>query len=160
MKNILKFLSNYIVIPMIAAVIMNVIIKSFFFISVTKGDSMFPTVENGSYSIGIMNPKEINKQDIVILPLEDKHIVKRVIATEGDKVGIIDGTIYINDGELEDVHYALRDHTNFAPIIVPQGEIFVLGDNRAVSLDSRELGTYKVEDVVAKLCWNIDLKKL
>lgn len=160
MRDKLNSVFQNVIVPIGTAIIVSLILKSFLFLSVTYGNSMYPTVVEGSFSLGLRHPKEVNKQDIVILPLEDKRIVKRVIATEGDKVEIINGTVYINDAELLDTHYALRDNTDYGPITVPQGEIFFLGDNRAVSLDSRDLGTYKVDDVIARIYWNIGLQKL
>ncbi|PKM51735.1 MAG: signal peptidase I [Firmicutes bacterium HGW-Firmicutes-7] len=72
----------------------------------------------------------------------ENRLVKRVIGLPGDTVDIKEGKVYINDEELiEPYANTVTDPKGLAvPFTVQQGEVFVLGDNRAVSLDSREFG--------------------
>jgi signal peptidase I len=97
---------------------------------------------------------------VFIFPLDpSKDFIKRVIGTEGEKVQIIDGNIYINNGQIEDPwgHFAkkeLREYfqtaENFGPIVVPKDSLFVLGDNRDNSQDSRFWGFVHLNAVLGK----------
>ena len=87
----------------------------------------------------------------------DKILVKRVIAGPGDWVNIDeDGTVYINDVELHEpylVEKALGDCNIALPYQVPESKIFVMGDHRSVSLDSRNtvLGCVAYDQIVGRL---------
>lgn len=83
--------------------------------------------------------------------------VKRVIAVAGDTVNIQDGKVYVNgeevryDGEIGTTEKKASKITY--PLRVGDKEVFVLGDNREVSRDSREIGTVKVSDIEGKIEW-------
>ncbi len=126
------------------------------------GQSMEPTLYHNEVIV-INNVKEINKYDIVVIKQyeygTDKLIIKRVIATGGDEVLISQGYVFVNGEKLiepylkeEGITYYpdCDDATNKAPysLIVPEGEIFFLGDNRINSSDSRVYGTTKEENVL------------
>lgn len=74
-------------------------------------------------------------------------IVKRVVAVEGDSVGIEDGRLVRNGVVVDEAH---ADRTNmdgyyFGPVVVPPGHVFLLGDARADSVDSRRFGPVAVD---------------
>lgn len=80
------------------------------------------------------------------------EFIKRVIGIQGDTVEGRDGHVYVNGKRLVEPY--LKDPTYFippfGPVTVPQGQLFVMGDNRAASQDSRYFGTIPVDDVVGK----------
>jgi signal peptidase I len=81
-----------------------------------------------------------------------RRYVKRVIGLPGDEIDIRDGMVYINGAELEEDYAKGLTYSadcNF-PTIVPEGHLFVLGDNREVSRDSRAFGTIKQESVIGE----------
>ena len=117
------------------------------------GESMLPTLENGERLAG----------DIVVLcgeadHEEGKNLIKRIIATGGQTVDIDFelGQVYV-DGEALSEPYTLEptylDEGTEFPLTVPEGEIFVMGDNRNGSRDSRSLsvGTIKEEYIVGRV---------
>ena len=83
-----------------------------------------------------------------------KDLVKRIIGVAGDKVVIKDGKVYLNDKLLDETYLSEgMDTTGDVDIVVPEGKLFVLGDNREVSLDSRyeQVGLVDVNDVEGKV---------
>ena len=101
--------------------------------------------------------------DIVIFEYPkdpSKDFIKRVIATEGEKVEIIRNKIYINDHLIEDPwgHYSEKNDwpkqlqlmERFGPVMVPKDSLFVLGDNRDNSQDSRFWGFVNIKKVKGK----------
>ncbi len=114
------------------------------------GISMSNTLQDGDRVIISNLMYEAQKGDIVVVDKNnyfDKPIIKRVIATEGDKVFIdySTGDVYVND-ELLDEDYIYEKITpsnkENLDIIVPDGHVFLLGDNRNNSGDSRQSGTF------------------
>jgi len=134
-------------------------------ISIVTGESMEQTLFQDDYLVISDLFYEPSQGDIVIIHKIDampysEPIVKRVIAVAGDKVDIdsATGTVYVNDKPITE-DYAYFDPTHppiypeyDMPIIVPENEVFVLGDNRDHSGDSRqiELGTIDERCIVGK----------
>jgi signal peptidase I len=79
-----------------------------------------------------------------------RDFVKRVIGIPGDTVEIRFGIVIVNGTILPEPYLINRDTSNLAPVEVPQGFYFVLGDNRPVSYDSRELGPISQESIIGK----------
>ncbi len=91
---------------------------------------------------------------------ESKDFIKRVIGVEGDKIAIKDKKLYINDKLYDDPYGFYKDHTiipghvqprdNFGPVVVPKDSLFVMGDNRDRSADSRFWGFVELNKVRGK----------
>lgn len=125
------------------------------------GPSMDPTFKD--QDIVILNKFhyrlfDIKRYDIVSLKYDDtKYLIKRVIGLPGEKVEYKDNTLYINDKEHEekylDEHIKTEDFslTSLGYEEIPKNMYLVLGDNRENSLDSREIGLIKEEDIMGKV---------
>ena len=129
------------------------------------GTSMEPTFQNGDRLLLSVTEDTYLRGDIVVVDrYTDEPLIKRVIAVGGDTISIdTAGRVFV-DGEMLDETYiqgetVLRDFSG--PLKIPQGYLFVMGDNRSVSKDSRsaEIGLISVKDVVGKAVycvWPLD----
>ena len=148
-----SILKDY-VIPIVVGVIVAVTVSHFFGRGVIHGESMMPTLKDGQSVLIVKSNKHIKKDDIVFIHCDrlKDDIVKRVIAVGGDNIKY-DGTdVYVN-GEKIDDSYTLqhKDETYIDEMVIPDGYIYVLGDNRDNSTDSRILGNIDIDDVFAEV---------
>lgn len=128
----------------VLAVIIAVFIRLFLFeVFLVEGSSMYPTLQNHERLIVnkatyFFNEPKIG--DIIVFKFSSQRdFIKRVIAVEGDVVEISDGRLFVNNILLDEPY--LENYymmTNFGPVTIPEGHIFVLGDNRGNSMDSRD----------------------
>ena len=125
-----------------------------------SSDSMNPTLVSGqrvildklSYHFRDPRPDELVA---FAAPDTGDLTLKRVVALGGDQLSIKDGVLRVN-GETRDEPYvdsAAVDSVYFGPVSVPAGTVFVLGDNRGNSIDSRTFGAVPVSDVVGRVVW-------
>lgn len=161
-KEVVKTILMYVV--MIGAVIA---LRHYVFTPVEAiGDSMKPTLNDGERMFGLKHT-DIERFDIVTFPAPDdpgRDYVKRVIGLPGDTVAYKNDQLYINGkkydepyldefkGELTDgqpltYDFSLNELTGTEK--VPKGQLFVLGDNRRISKDSRIIGMIQEKDIMA-----------
>lgn len=133
-------------------IILFVLLKVIFGIAIVEGNSMRPYLRDKNGTLFYRLTKEYKVNDIVIFPEENDLLIKRIIGVEGDIIDIDNetGTLYIN-GEKENrlgigPTYLESDGISF-PLVVGKGEVFVLGDNRTDSKDSRSFGLIRTKDI-------------
>jgi signal peptidase I len=90
-------------------------------------------------------------------PQDGELVIKRVVGLGGDTVEIRDAVLFVNGRHVleRDVDLAAFDATYFGPVSVPAGELFVLGDNRVGSVDSRAYGGVPVRAVTGRVVWRL-----
>ena len=124
------------------------------------GTSMSPTLQEGQVLMASKG-HDFKTGEVIAFYYNNKILVKRVIAMPGDWVNISeDGTVYVNDIAIDEPYLkekALGDCNIELPYQVPESKIFVMGDNRSVSLDSRNtaIGCISEEQVVGRITFAI-----
>lgn len=157
-KNIWEF-SKTIILAIIVALVITTFIKP----TLVKGYSMYPTIEPNNYIIINKVPYIIGdpaRGDILVFKAnihsatgEEKDLIKRVVGIAGDEIEIIDGIVYRNNEKIEEGYLIPETFSGYMDKIkVEEGYIFVMGDNRPNSLDSRDpaIGMIKVSDVLGR----------
>jgi len=145
-----------IVLALILVFLIQLVIRNFR----VDGHSMEPNLQHGQYLVvdkisyklpfGIRPPQ---RGDVIVFispTHSNKDFVKRIIGLPGDKVEIRNGDAYLNGELLPNTYNARLDHSSRPSIVIPEGELYVMGDNRANSNDSRSWGTLKTDQVVGK----------
>lgn len=128
-----------------------------FSFSRVSGRSMQPTLHNNDYVLFLRTHK-VKRFDVVSLRERlvdrgnEKLIVKRVIGLPGDRITSIDGQLYVNNEKIAekylDPQFTKMYNQMSYTITVPKGRVFVLGDNRDISKDSRALGSFKESAII------------
>ena len=124
------------------------------------GRSMNPTLEEGNIVLTVKG-SGFRTGDVIAFYYNNKILVKRVIASPGDWVDMDeDGTVYVNSVKIEEPYIQEKAYgeTNIRlPYQVPESKLFVMGDNRAVSVDSRNtaVGCVAEEQVVGKIVFRV-----
>lgn len=129
--------------------------------------SMIPTLLVGDHIFVAKNHYRkhgMKRGDIIVFKFpKDRQVdfVKRVVGMPEETISIRNDTVFINDEPIKE-RYAFhegRPENDFEPFTIPRGSVFVLGDNRDNSYDSRFWGVVPLEDVkgkVSRIYWSID----
>lgn len=151
------------VVLIVAALLVALVIKTFLFQAFyIPSESMVPTLQVGdrvlvnklSYDL-----HDVHRQDVVVFKApkaaetgDIEDLVKRVIGLPGDTVEARDGKVYVNGTVLSEPYLpAGTQTTNLPPTTVPPGYMFVMGDNREASKDSRIFGPVKESAIVGRV---------
>lgn len=129
--------------------------------SVVKGDSMEPTLHKGEAVVYSRINGEYRCGDVVSVRVPSgEYYVKRVIAVEGDTIDLRDGKVYVNDKLLNEPYIQgetlpQEDSVMKYPYKLRQDQVFVMGDNREGSMDSRSFGVVGERQIKGKLLVHI-----
>lgn len=152
----------------VIAIIIAVLILQFIKPTFVRETSMLPTLQE--YNFLFLSKQayrfgEPKHGDIIVFHTalktqtgEEKMLIKRVIGLPGDTVNIEDGKVSIN-GEVQDEPYTLEGTTSgeVQDLVIPDDSLFVMGDNRQNSIDSRDpaVGLVKIDDVYGKAVFRL-----
>jgi len=147
------------------AIFLAFIIRSFIFAPfVVEGTSMMPTLIDGERLIVneiIYNLSEASRGDIIVFHYnQDQDYIKRIIGLPGDTVEVRDDQLYINNEKVDEPYLTEEKKSwqeqglslteDFGPVKVDEHSLFVMGDNRRNSKDSRMIGEIDQEQVVGR----------
>lgn len=137
--------------------VLAIIIHTFLFaVVVVSGPSMEATLHNNERLIMnklVYNFNDAEHGDIIVFhATEQDDYIKRVIGLPGDKVEYRNNQLYINDEAVEEPYLADTTYTvDFGPVVVTEDTVFVLGDNRLNSTDSRIIGAISEDKIVGRV---------
>lgn len=162
------FLKKYIINNVILIVLILIFTNVMFGIVIVSGNSMYPNLYDKDIVIYNRFIKNYNSGDIIIIKNSktNEYFIKRLIASEGDYINIdsnkrriIKNNVIIEEKYL--IGYSTDKHDVEFPVVVPKDSVFVLGDNREVSKDSRsaEIGMVQSENILGHMICLIRIKR-
>ena len=147
----------FLVLKIAALVLIFVLLFTFLFgVMKSKDLSMDPSIKDGDLVFFYRSVKSgYMPRDTVIVDIQGQKQIRRVVATEGDLVDVTEGNLIINGAiqQETDIYQMTDRYTGEIefPLIVPDGQVFVLGDNRINATDSRIYGCVKIDDTRGKV---------
>ena len=131
--------------------------------------SMEPTLQNGDY-LFVDRTVDPQRGDIIVIwnPTSSEYVIKRLIGLPGDTIYADGGTLYRTDAGTEEAYvveepYLVEDwKEDIAPVVVPEGEVYVMGDHRSMSNDSRKpsFGTLDMDGLLGVVTdWSLENKE-
>jgi len=129
-----------------------------------SGESMYPTYQDKQYIFtNIVGLKfgPVKRGDVVVFKAptdQSKDFIKRVVGLPGDTISLRGGRVYLNNQEFDEISYLTEDVRTHGEsflkenqiVTVPPESVFVMGDNRPYSSDSREWGMLMQKDIIGK----------
>lgn len=157
-KSILKEIKEWVLSIIIAAIVAFAIKGFLIDIIQVSGTSMLPNLRDRDRlvveKVSIYTHNYERGEIVIFKPNDDINeiYIKRIVGLPGDKVEIKDGAVFVNDEKLEEAYLSENVSTaapqsEYSSLIVPPDCLYVLGDNRMVSEDSRYIGPIPMENV-------------
>jgi signal peptidase I len=118
--------------------------------------SMEPNIPTGAIVLVDRWSDGVDRMDVVVVDPPDgvgPQLVKRAVAVGGDEIAVEDGVLVVNGSPVcePSIDPALIDAEYFGPQTVPPGELFLMGDNRQTSIDSRAFGPVRADEVKGRV---------
>lgn len=135
------------------AIVVAVALTQVFYITAAKGTDMFPAILDGDILLGYRLEHDYIKNDVVVCTVDGRQVVGRVVARFGDSVNITEeGTLFVNGTEQTgEIAFLTMPGDQTYPYVVPEGCVYLLGDFRTHTTDSRSFGPVPVGNIKAKV---------
>ncbi|TCS94682.1 signal peptidase I [Hazenella coriacea] len=134
----------------VSAMIGFFIVTQFYILVEVIGTSMEPTFQNGEVIV-VEKTDQVKRGEIVYFQYGSLRYIKRVIGVSGDQIEVKNNQIYVNGQPLREPYVQQKQMESFGPITVPEQTLFVLGDDRSQSIDSRHMGFIPVKDLKGRV---------
>lgn len=120
--------------------------------TVVEGKSMYPTYHTGSFVLvdTLFRPGNAEYGDVLVFHKQDHTLIKRVVGLPGDHIECVGGILFRN-GKVIDEKYVKKTSKKEFSYDVPSGELFMCGDNRSNSYDSRYFGPVGYYRIVGRV---------
>lgn len=155
-QNLLSAIKKAVIGLLIAAVIFLNLFTHVLQIVRYNGKGMEPSIQDGQ-TLVLLKTDDVTSGDIIAFYYNNQVLIRRVIGEAGDQITIEnDGTVYVDGQVLEEPYVSVpsigQNNISF-PLSVQSGYVFVMGDNRVMSMDSRltEIGPIPLERVIGKV---------
>ncbi|WP_246258551.1 signal peptidase I [Kroppenstedtia pulmonis] len=153
-KKTKSFVREWVTTLLIAASIMMVVRLFLFAPYEVHGESMYPTFEGEELLIvnkWIYDVSTPDYGDIVVFhTAQQRDFIKRVIGLPGDQIAVREGQLFRNGKPVQEPYINEENQQNLHEVTVPKDHVFVMGDNRNYSRDSREIGPVHMKEVVGR----------
>lgn len=142
---------------LLVALLLAVVFRAFFLTSfMIDGESMLATLHHEERVLVnnlVFHLRTPERGEIVVFDDPDgtEPVVKRIVASPGEIVEMREGLVYLNGTPLPEPYLTYRGSDSFEPMKVPTAHVFVLGDNRPVSSDSRHFGPVSISALWGKV---------
>lgn len=137
---------TYLILGMIVALLS----LNIFQLYIVTGDSMYPNLKDNEKILIKKINFDYEVGDIIGFKEGDEKLIKRIVAREGDVIEIIDRQLYISSAAVKDTYIASYIENSYEGEI-PSGFVYVLGDNRYASCDSRSLGLVNIKTIIGSI---------
>lgn len=116
-----------------------------------KEKSMEPTLKDGDFITlkKIFFKYKAKRFDLILFNFENRNYIKRVIGINNETIEALNGNILIDGVEIKEYYLTNKINFNFSKIKLKKDEIYVLGDNREMSKDSRVFGPVKIHNILS-----------
>lgn len=153
---------------LVVALLVALVIRTFVVqVYLVEGPSMEPTLHTNERVFVnklIYRLRDPKPGEIIVLQdpnRPQRELIKRVIAVAGETIEIKKGTVYVDGQALKEpfINTAIKSSTDMQPLTVPEKQVFVMGDNRGMSFDSRAIGPVTVNKIDGKaffMFWPVD----
>ncbi|SDC63847.1 signal peptidase I [Melghirimyces thermohalophilus] len=139
---------KWILISLLSFIVLVILFFQLFGFYRVYGDSMEPALKHGQMVMSLKWDQAPDVGDIILFHHGQNIFIKRVVALSGSTVEAKNQKLYINGKQAEEKYLAMKQPVqDFGPIKVPDGSVFVLGDEREGSYDSREMGPISKERI-------------
>ena len=124
-----------------------------FFLTAADGTDMYPAILDGDLVLGYRLDQNYLKNDVVVCSIDGTSVIGRVVARAGDSVDITeDGTLFVNGTEQTgEIAFPTTPGKQTYPYLVPDGCVYLLGDYRTNTTDSRDFGPVETTKIKAKV---------
>jgi len=155
-----KTLTSTVSVLIVVAAVAVLISTIFLPVIQVSGTSMSPTLSDGDVLV-LFNSRKYEQGDLCCISWGNKKLLKRIIGLPGDEIVMdVEGNVYVNDEKLKEPYIsdkALGDCDIEFPVIVPDGAVFILGDHRTTSIDSRNsaIGCVSKEQISGRVIFRV-----